>query len=174
MEYVKIQNALIEFKDCFDASFVHFDKHKSFVKSFVSHLPEIEERLVGLHVFMIVCIINLNVFDKKHEFTDNDIDNIINKEVTDKLEYNHELHSKAQITKLLERICEVNYQTKFDQLMQIVDGKRTFCRPAVSCMLEVVAKLLDRIKQSFVVLENKPKTTIENKLLLKDVSQLSK
>ena len=102
--YIKLQNALIEFKVCFNASFAHFDKRKSFVKNFASFLPEMEERLVGLHVFMIVCIINLNVFDKKREFTDKEIDDIIEKEVTNKLEFNHELHSKAQITKLLERI----------------------------------------------------------------------
>ena len=172
--YIKLQNTLVEFKDCFNESFTHFDKSKSIIKSFIAHLSEIEERLVGLHIFIIVWIINLNVYDKKREFSDKDIDDIIDKEITSKMNFSNELHSKIKITKLLERICDLNYQIKLDQLMQIIEGRSTFCHPAVSCILEVVAKLLDRVKQSLVVLEHKPKMTIQNKILLKNVSVLSK
>lgn len=172
--YDILQKSLIEFKDAFNGSFAHFDKNKSFMKSFKSHLPKFEERLIGLHVFMVACIVNVNVFDKGRDFSDAEIDEVITKEVTDKLEFKDELHNKAQLTKMIERISEANYQVKLDQMMQIVEGKRSFCHPAVYCTLIVVLKLVEMIKQSLSVLHDKPESALHNKSLLKDVSLLSK
>ena len=144
------------------------------MKQYSPFIPQIEERLLGMHVFMITCILNLNISDKKQEFSEDDIDHIIDNEVTKKLDFNHEVHRKSQIVKLFERMSEVNFQIKLDYLTDLIYGKQTFWYPAVFCILEVISKILDRANKALSILKNKPKLAIQNKTLLKEVSLASK